>query len=49
MLEKNAVEMYSTYNEGKSVFALKSELYRYVTSTSNKYNNTYHKTRKVGL
>ena len=39
-LEKNAVEMYSTHNEGKSVVAerfirtLKNKIYKYMTSVS---------------
>ena len=39
-LEKNAIEMYSTHNEGKSVFAerfirtLKIKIYKYMTSVS---------------
>ena len=39
-LEKNAIEMYSTHNEGKSVIAerfirtLKSKIYKYMTSLS---------------
>ena len=39
-LEKNAMEMYSAYNEGKSVFAerfirtLKYKIYKYMTSMS---------------
>ena len=39
-LEKNAIEMYSTHNEGKSVIAerlirtLKSKIYKYMTSVS---------------
>ena len=39
-LKKNALEMYSTHNEGKSViykrfnWTLKRKIYKYVTSTS---------------
>ena len=39
-LEKNDIEMYSTHNEGKSVFAercirtIKSKIYKYMTSIS---------------
>ena len=39
-LEKNAIEIYSTHNEGKSIIterfirALKSKIYKYRTSTS---------------
>ena len=39
-LEKNEIEMYSKYNEGKSVVAerfirtLKSRIYKYMTSIS---------------
>ena len=39
-LEKNAIEMYSTYNEGKSIVAercirtLKNKTYKYITSIS---------------
>ena len=39
-LEKNAIEMYSTHNEGKSVVAerpirpLKSKIYKHMTSIS---------------
>ena len=39
-LEKNIIEMYSTYNEGKSVIAekfirtLKNKIYKYMTSVS---------------
>ena len=64
-LEKNAIEMYSTNNEGKFVVAerfirtLKNKMYKYMASISknvyidifndivNKYNNTYHSTRKM--
>ena len=40
MVRKNAVEMYSTHNEGKSVVAerfirtLKNKIYKYMTSIS---------------
>ena len=43
-LEKNAIEMYSTRNEGKSVVAerfirtLKSKIYEYMTSVSKNVN-----------
>ena len=39
-LEKNAIEMYSTHNEGKSIIAerfvriLKNKIYKYLTSIS---------------
>ena len=54
-LEKNALEMYSTHNEGK----LPVPIYKYMTSISknvyidklddivDKYNNTYHSTIKM--
>ena len=47
-LQNNNIEMYSTYNEGKSVNAerfirtLKNKIYQYMTSVSkNVYKNTY--------
>ena len=42
-LDKNALEMYSTYNEAKSVAverfirALKNKIYKYMTSISKMY------------
>ena len=48
-LEKNAVEMYSTHNEGKSVVVerfirtLKNKIYKYMASISkNVYNDKLH-------
>ena len=48
-LEKNVIEMYSTYNEGKSVLGerfirtLKTKIYKYITSMSrNVYINKSH-------
>ena len=48
-LEKNAVEMYSTHNEGKSVVVerfirtLKNKIYKYMASISkNMYNDKLH-------
>ena len=53
------MEMYSTYNEGKSVFAerfrtLKNKISKNVyidklDDIVNKYNNTYHRTIKMKL
>ena len=43
-LDKNDIEMYSTYNEGKSVFAetfmktLKNKIYKYIVSISKNIN-----------
>ena len=52
-LSDNDINMYSTYNEGKSVVAerfirtLKNTLYKHMTATGNKYNNTKHSTIKM--
>ena len=57
-LEKSAIEISSTHNEGKSVVSerfirtLKNKICNYMTSVLlihivNKYNNTYHNTIKV--
>ena len=51
LLENNAIEMYSTHNEGKSVIVerfirtLKNKIYKYMTI--NKYDNAYHNTIKM--
>ena len=58
-LEKNAIEMYSTHNDGKSVIAeiliriLKNEIYNLnlynnkLDDIVERYNNTYHSTIKM--
>ena len=62
----NNIEMYSTYNEGKSVVTerfirtLKNKIFKHITAISknvyfhvldnivDKYNNTVHRTTKIG-
>ena len=46
-LQNNDIEMYSPYNEGKSVSVSKNVYIDKLDDIVNKYNNTYHSTIKM--